>query len=70
MIKTFTTWPNDEIFDHHVNFFEPFRVIKASSSRYPSAENLAALSCEVDVCSTEETGNQRNIFYGDVLRQG
>ena len=50
-----------------MNNFQPFHALQTDLRRYPSPGDLAALHCEVNVCSTEHKNS--NVFYGDVIRQ-
>jgi hypothetical protein len=67
-MNVFKSWPEAEVFSNFVKNFQPFHVIQAKLSNHiPTPENLLTLSCEVDICSTED--ESKNIFYGDVSRQ-
>lgn len=63
----FVDWPDKETFEYHVANFIPFHAVQTCFTRYPTAEDLATLSCQVNVCSTEVIHG--NVFYGDVVRQ-
>jgi hypothetical protein len=61
-MNVFNSWPGAQIFSDFVKKFRPFHVIQAKlSDQIPTPEDLLTLSCEVDICSTED--DNQNMFY-------
>ena len=67
MSAVYYDWPDKETFDYHVTNFQPFHAVRICLTQYPTAENLASISDNVNICCNE--GAQGNVFHGDVVRQ-